>query len=144
MTDVDHSFVEHPSPHRATTSVGGLLYGLMAAPLAWATEQLANSALAQEACFPLTRPLVAPEFHGLVAYQSAVVVLSLIVSASGAFVAWRAWQATRKERPGNHHELLAIGEGRSRFMAFAGLLTSIGAIVATLFSVIALLLVPAC
>jgi len=134
MTMIAPTQPVHPSPHRAKTSLAALLYGLCAAPVAWCTGELVNATLAQEACFPGTEPLQLPTITNLHGLQFAVMALSLLISASAAWVALQAWRATRFEHDGGPHTLLAIGEGRSRFMALAGILTSVGFGVATLFS----------
>jgi hypothetical protein len=121
-----------------------LIYGLVAAPAAWGVEQVLNATLAQEACFPGTERLTASTIAGLHTVQSAVLVIALLVSASAGWIAMGAWRATRGEHAGGSHTLLSIGEGRSRFMALAGVLTSWGFVVGTLFSVPAVFLVPAC
>jgi hypothetical protein len=112
--------------------------------MAWGVSQVVNSALAQEACFPGTEPLASPAFEGVHVMQAIILLLALLVSASAAFVALGAWRSTRAEHAGDQHALRSVGEGRSRFMAFAGLLTSAGFIVASLFSAPALILVASC
>ena len=134
----------HPSVHRGRTGLFALLYGLVAAPIAWVVSQIANSTLAQEACFPGAAPLATPAFYGVHAIQAAVLLAALAVSGSAVLVAFGAWRSTREEQSGDHHALLSIGEGRSRFMAFAGVLTSLGFLLASLFSVPALLFVASC
>ena len=135
---------EHPSPHRTKTGVASLLYGLIAAPATWVVGELVNATLAQEACFPGTEPLAAPAFANLHTTHIVVLVVTLLDSGSAALVALGAWRATRNEQAGGSQALLSIGEGRSRFMALAGLLTSCGFIIGTLFSVPAILFVPFC
>lgn len=135
---------KHPSPHRAKTGLGALLYGLIAAPVAWSLGELVNAALAQEACFPGTEPLATPAFLNLHTLHAAVLAISLLISVSAAVVALGAWRSTRNEQAGGSHALISIGEGRSRFMALAGLLTSLGFVIAIVFSAPALALVPAC
>ena len=144
MTPQDVDRDEHPSPHRAKAGLAALLYGLVAAPVAWAVGVVLNAAVAQEACFPGTEPLASPAFAHLHLLHAVAVTVSLVVSASAAMIALGAWRATRGEQAGDPHALLSIGEGRSRFMAFAGLLTSAGFFVGTLFSIPAILFVPAC
>lgn len=144
MTEAGAQPHEHPSPHRGQIRLFALTYGLIAAPLAWVTSQIANSTLGQEACFPGTQPLTVPAFGGVHVVQAIILLTALLVSASAFWIALRAWGSTRHERTGDQHVLLSIGEGRSRFMAFAGVLTSVGFLVASLFSAPALILVPAC
>jgi hypothetical protein len=135
---------DHPSAARGATRLWRLLYGLIAAPCAWLAAQVLSATLAQEACFPHSEPLAAPLFPGLHLMQSAALVLAVAVCASGAVVAYRDWRRTRGEHQGGGQVLLDIGEGRSRFMALAGMMTSLGFLAGTLFSVPATLLVPAC
>jgi hypothetical protein len=112
--------------------------------MAWGISQVVNSALAQEACFPGTEPLATPAFGGVHVMQAVILLAALLVGSSAAFVALGAWRSTRAEHSGDQHALLSVGEGRSRFMAFAGLLTSVGFVVASLFSAPALFLVSSC
>jgi hypothetical protein len=100
--------------------------------------------LAQRACFPKTEPLATAAFDGVHLVQAGLLAAALGVSLVAAAVALSAWQRTRGEHTGGGQTLMAIGEGRSRFMAFVGLLTSCGFSVAILFSAPAVLFVPAC
>lgn len=134
----------HPSPHRANSRLALLLYGLVAAPLAWGVGEIVNATLAQEACFPGTEPLAAPAFSNLHLIHLIILVLSLAISASAALVALGSWRVTMNEQAGGPRALLSIGEGRSRFMALAGLMTSAGFFIGTLFWLPALLFVPSC
>jgi hypothetical protein len=144
MTDRNSSEAEHPSPHRGAASLVPLFYGLMAAPLAWVVGQIASATLAQEACFPRTELLTSPAFEGVQVWNAAILGSALIICLSAVFVAAIAWSRTKHERTGDHHNLLEIGEGRSRFMALAGIITSVGFMVATLFSAPALFFVAPC
>ena len=144
MTTSHSAADTHPSPHRTKTSLARLLYGLVAAPMSWAAGQLASSALAQEACFPKTEPLASPAFAGAHLLQFALLGAALVISASGAWIAYVSWRRTQQEAEGDAHMTLTAGEGRSRFMAVAGLLSSLGFTLGTLFSAPAILFVPAC
>lgn len=144
MTAPQADRANHPSPHQADTGLAALLYGLVAAPAAWAIGQLINAGLAQEACIPGTEPLTFPALAHLHLIQASVLVGSLLIGASAAITALGAWKATPNEQAGDHHAMLSIGEVRSRFMAFAGLLTSAGFIVGDLFSIPALIFIPTC
>src|SRR6476659_8056206 len=70
----------HPSVPPGRTGLFALLYGLVAAPIAWVVSQIANSTLAQEACFPGSAPLTTPAFYGVHAIQAAVLLAALAVS----------------------------------------------------------------
>lgn len=134
----------HPSPHRRRTNLFSLLYSLVAPPAGWLASQVCNATLAQEACFPGTQPLAQPSFSGVRELEALFLVASLLISASAAIVAYRAWRRTRQEHGGDAHALIAIGEGRSRFMALAGMMTSLAFLAGALFSVPALIFVSAC
>lgn len=140
----DHPSHDHPSAARDSIHVGALIYGLAAAPGAWLAAQVASSTLAQAACFPQDTPLRVPAFPGVHLAHGVALAIALAVCVSGALVAYGAWRRTRGEHTGGGHALLDIGEGRSRFLALAGLMTSLGFLVATVFSIPAALLVPAC
>lgn len=134
----------HPSQGRSATDLPALVFGLVGAPTAWIVAQLVSFEVAQRACFPKTMPLDSAAFGGAHGFQAAAVSLALLISASAIAVATLAWRRTRSEHEGGGQTLMAIGEGRSRFMAFAGILTSAGFLIAILFSVPALFVVPAC
>jgi hypothetical protein len=134
----------HPSAGRDRTHLAALLYGLIAAPCAWLTAQIFCSGLASRACHPKYEPLAVPAFSGTAFAHALAFLLSGAVCASGALVAYSAWRRTRGEHRGGSQTLMEVGEGRSRFMALAGLLTSIGFLLAVAFSIPAAILVPLC
>ena len=59
-------------------------------------------------------------------------------------MALRSWRKTFDERADSAHHLLDRGEGRTRFMAMAGMLTSALFLIALVFGTAALCLVPLC
>lgn len=134
----------HPSQHRDRTRLGALFYGLIAAPTAWITAQVVGAVVAQRACFPGYEPLAAPAFSGVQAVSLVALLAALAVCASGVVAALLAWRRTREEHQGGGGSLLDVGEGRSRFMALTGVLTSAGFLIATLFSLPAVVLIPVC
>ena len=134
----------HPSPHRHRVRLGALVFGLSGGPAAWSVAWMVSVVLAQEACHPGTAPLSVPAFGGV---HAALVVLNAtacVVTILSGLVAYRSWIATREEHPGTSQTLLEIGEGRTRFMAMAGLLTSAGFLLAILFGVPAIVFGPLC
>jgi hypothetical protein len=69
------------------------------------------------------------------------------------FVAWRSWSRTREENQGSSGAgdahgpaaaLLETGEGRTRFMALAGVLTSGGFLLLTAVHALTIFLVGPC
>jgi len=71
-------------------------------------------------------------------------VAALLVALAMAFLSYRDWKAAKTEKPGSHHHLLEVGEGRARFLALSGTIVSLGFALATGFDLIALLIVPIC
>ena len=123
----------HPAPARERASLPALWFGLFGGPVAWSIQTLVNLPLASHACFPRLEPLDTPVVGGLRGIVLVVSLLALLVSAFAAVVAWRVWSRTRLEHQGGtgegrghdpHLAALETGEGRTRFMALAGVMTS--------------------
>ena len=129
----DDTVSGHPAPARGTVRTGALWFGLFGGPLAWSVQTLVNLPVASHGCFPRLQPLAYPvtSVRGI---AFAVSLFALVVNIAAAFVAFRAWARTRGEHhgaagKGSRHSpetaALETGEGRTRFMALAGVLTSI-------------------
>ena len=142
----------HPAPARAQVRVSALAFGLFGAPAAWSVQTLVNLPVASHACFPNLAPLAAPT-TAVRGVAFAVSVAALVVCAAAAAVAWRAWTRTRGEhqdrsgrgaRHGPEEALLETGEGRTRFLALAGVLTSLTFLLVSAVHTAAVFLVPPC
>jgi hypothetical protein len=81
---------------------------------------------------------VAPSWADLWSILLAISVAGIVLAIVGGLVAWRSWRRTREERPGSAHHLLDRGDGRTRFMAMCGILTSVLFLVALVFGTAAL------
>jgi len=121
-----------------------LLFGIAAAPLAWDAQILFSSALSGFICYPHASPLAVPLWGGSRSLMLAVSVIGIVIAIAAGLISWRSWRQTRAERPGSFHHLLEIGEGRTRFMATVGMLTSVLFLIALVFGVTVICLVPAC
>jgi hypothetical protein len=134
---------EHPAPHRAHASLLALWTGLMLAPGAWFIALAVETPLLSQACYPGDVAFVGalPDLHPLVLAVDAV---TLAVVAFAALVAWRAWRRTAGEKSGDGHRLMASGDGRTRFMAMSGLITSGIVGMAVLYTLIAHAMLPGC
>jgi len=142
----------HPAPARARVGIGALAFGLFGAPAAWSVQTLVNLPLASHGCFPGLDALDAPTF-GVRGVTFAVSLMALVVCVAAAAVAWRSWTRTREEHQagsgrGAPHDpktaLLETGEGRTRFLAFAGVLTSVTFLLVSAAHAAAVLLVAPC
>ena len=143
----------HPAPERGSASLAALWFGLLGGPAAWSILTLVNLPLASHACFPRLYPLAAPVTGGLRGMAAAVGIAAIAVCVAALVVSWGAWRRTRGEHQqgsgrGRAHDpgsaLLETGEGRTRFMALAGVLTSILFLLASAAHLAAIFLVSPC
>ena len=142
----------HPAPHRTHVPLGALWFGLFGGFIAWTVQTLVNLPVAAHGCFPRLEPLDRP----VIAVRSAAFVVSILVilvCAAALFVAWRTWSRTREEHQGSSGSgtaekpfaaLLETGEGRTRFMALSGVLTSSVFLLVTVVHAAAILMVRPC
>lgn len=154
----------HPAPQRGQVGLGTLLFGIFGAPAAWSVQSLVNFSLASHACYPEMTPYASPTWNGLWPILLGMTLLAIVVGVSAGVVSYRVWQRTRGEGNGggdaraeggqrssapsgggaDARAALEIGEGRTRFMAMAGMLTSISFVFASVVHGIALFMVPPC
>jgi hypothetical protein len=147
MTDMTEQTIfegTHPAPHRRNASPLALGFGLAAAPLAWVAQTIIGYALASYTCFPGDTPRAAPLFAHTRSILLALNAAAIIVAVLGAAVAYASWSATKQERARRPRDIVDVGEGRTRFLAICGLLTSIGFLVATIFASPAIVVIPLC
>lgn len=125
---------EHPAPERHRVTPVALWFGLLGAPAAWSAQTLANLSISSHACFPRMTPLEAPATGALRGILFVVCIAAIIVGVAALAAATRGWRLTRQEHQsvagkGSQHDqgtaLAETGEGRTRFMAAAGVLTSL-------------------
>jgi hypothetical protein len=143
----------HPAPERERVPLAALWFGLAGGPVAWSIQTLVSLPVAAHACFPRLTPLSSPAFGGVRGVVFLLGVMAFGVSALATWVAWRTWSHTRQEQQGasgegaRHRESVAAletGEGRTRFMALAGLMTSIVFLLVTASHAAMLFLVAPC
>jgi len=143
----------HPAPERGKVPLSALWFGFIGGPAAWSVQALVNTSLTAHSCYPRLTPLSSPTTGGLRGIAFAVSLLALAVCVAAAAVSWRTWWRTREEHQqgtgrGRQHEpsaaLLETGEGRTRFMALAGVLTSVLFLVVSAINTASLFLVSPC
>lgn len=115
----------HPAPRAGVVPLPRLWFGIFAGPAAWALQTIIDYALVAHFCYPDDSPVSAPAFGGARGVALLVSLLMLVVVLLSLMTAYRSWSATRHGHDNEHHELLEVGEGRARFMAFSGVLVSI-------------------
>lgn len=134
----------HPSPHRSRVPNWSTWFAILAAPLAWSLQLVINASLVGHACYPNDVPLAAPIWNhlGTVSVSIELVALAICLVAGG--VGWRNWARSRNEKHGGLHHVVESGDGRTRFMALVGMMTSALFLVATAFATLNLAAVPQC
>lgn len=134
----------HPAPHRHKVSLFALFFGIVAAPAAWNAQILFSTALSGHACYPRDALLAAPVWSSLWRILLAISLIAIVISVASGATALRSWLRTRDELAGSGHHLVDTGEGRTRFLAMFGMLTSLLFLIATLFATSVIFLVPLC
>jgi len=142
----------HPAPARGRVSLAALWFGLFGGPAAWSIQTLVNLPVASHGCFPRLDPLDSPvtSVRGI---AFAVSIGALVVGVAATVVAMRSWARTRHEQheaagKAERHEpntaLLETGEGRTRFMALSGVLSSITFLILSIVHAAAIFIVSPC
>jgi hypothetical protein len=121
-----------------------LWLGLFGAPVAWSVQLLASYALVAHGCYPDAEPLMMPVIPGLrtLVLGASGVALGVALMAGG--LAWRSWRTTQHKSAGEHEALLEVGEGRTRFMALAGMLLSAVFLMGIIMNAVPVLMLRAC
>ncbi len=142
----DTEAVSHPAPHRGRAEGSALAFGLAAAPLAWFAQLVIGYGIASHVCFPADNPVTGlpPDLEAIWWLLFAVLVAAAGFALAGAVTAYASWRATREEAAGEAHHMIEAGEGRTRFLALCGLMTSLGFLGAIVFSLVGLFTVPLC
>ncbi|MDD5494570.1 MAG: hypothetical protein PHG36_07875 [Dehalococcoidia bacterium] len=120
----------HPLPQRDAISLSSLWFGILGAPIAWIGLELVSYITSTALC-PVDNPAIAAAPIATIGRALLTInVLAGLLALVAAGVAVSNWRKTRHEMSGSAHRLLEAGEGRTRFLAMFGLLTSIGFLIA--------------
>ena len=125
---------EHPAPHRHAVPHWRASYALAAAPIAWFLQENVSYAVASRLCRFGAEATASPAATTLAAWLALLGALAAGVALSGAWMGWRDGRRVVGEHPGSSHVLLEVGEGRTRFVAICGVLTSLGFALAIAFT----------
>lgn len=134
----------HPAPAAHAVADAALWFGLFGAPAAWSLQLLFNYAMVAHSCYPADNPRSTPLSGSVWSLVLVAGVVAAGLALGAGATAWRTWRGTRKEREGDHGALLETGEGRTRFMAVAGLLLSGVFLYGIVLNLVPLFLVPPC
>jgi hypothetical protein len=128
-----------PGPHVPLAAVA---FGILAGPIAWWLALFSLYAIASHNCFPGGTPRQAPLWHDELVLAT-IAGAALVVCVIAGLVSYRSWRETYGERIGVA-PLVQFGEGRSRFLAMWGALTSLLFAILMIVSLIPLVVVPLC
>lgn len=121
-------FQPRPGPWRIS-------FSLLGAPVAWIVLMMLNPTLASYACYPFDTPLPHPLWSGLKPGLSIVGLACLAVASAACVSAWRAFNAVDRAP--------RVSAWRQFLLLLAVLSSSIFT-AANIFSLAAIILVPAC
>lgn len=144
MTTAHPATDDHPSPHRGAVKPWLLMAGLAAGPFGWIVQLLVDYALSGELCMLGRGAPGAKPAHGNAAFLIGLNLVCLAIAVGGLVVSWRCWRKVQGEKPGGTEATLSIGEGRSRFLATAGMMAAGAFTVAILFNTVEPLMIPSC
>ena len=139
----------HPAPRHGTVSMPLLWFGLFGAALAWALQLISNYWLFSHFCYPTVTPRATPTFDGVRVIGIVVSGVLLLVAVAALLTAVRSWRRSRGEAHRRRElrqraETAEVGEGRTRFMAMAGMLVSGIFVYGLLMNAMPLLFMPVC
>jgi hypothetical protein len=111
------------SDERPRAWSGALWIGLLAGPLAWSAQELVGYGLAARACGAGgPRPIAIAPALGVA--ELVVSGAALLITVLGLVTALLAWRRSNRDRAEAGEPPLEAIEGRTRFMAVAGILVS--------------------
>jgi hypothetical protein len=119
-----------------------LAFGVLASPVAWALALFALYAIASHNCFPGSAPRAAGLWNAGSVLGAIAGGALLVCIISGLVSAW-AWRRSYAENP-QASALIQFGEGRTRFLAVWGALTSLLFAILMAVSLVPLFVVPSC
>jgi hypothetical protein len=128
--------VQHPSPLRHRAPVWLVNAGLFAAPAAWLLQLLISYVLNGDRCDAGQGP------HALL--LAVIGIVAVATTILGLWAAHRTWRLTREEGPGDHHEGLTTGTGRTRFLGLGGIVSSSIFVIGAAFALLVPFLVSPC
>jgi len=131
-------------PNQRRASLLALWTGLVAAPLAWAVQLQVGYAMTAHGCFPRDVPLQAPLLSGLRMGLLLGSVLAIAIALGAIALSCRSWVHSRPVDATAGRPPPIGRDGRSRFLAASGILTSVLFLIAIIFETSALLLSPLC
>jgi hypothetical protein len=123
----------HPTVYRSRGLLFALWFGIGAAPTSWFLQLAVGYWAWAQRCYPADVPLSGQTAPALPATLLALDALCAVVAVAGFAAAFLVWRPLRAETPAGT-VLVHIAEGRTRFLAVWGMLSSGCFLVAILFA----------
>ncbi len=133
-----------PAPHRESSRPILVWFSILAAPLAWAARLLVNYTIAGQHCTGAANIGAMALPDGRIATILLIDLLALLLAIIAGCIAYGRWREARSENTGGAHHLVHSGEGRARFLAMCGMLTSTLFGVAVIIDAIGTIIGPPC
>ena len=133
-----------PAPCRDRLSMIKIAVGLFGAPVAWLTQFSLSEPLAAHACYPYQSPVSAPIWEGLPAILVIISIVCIAAALISGFIAWTSWRQSKHKLVGKGAGVMEAGENRIRFLITLSVMSSFIFIVAIIFNLCAVFLVPPC
>jgi hypothetical protein len=133
--DANIAVDSHPAPQRDRVSLAVLALIMLVPPAAWALDLFWKYAVTSYVCATgNTLQAASPSFGWVWPSLLVADIAALLLAATTAWISYSAWRRVRREVRGHAEHLAEIGEGRTRFLAFWGMLIALLAAVAIVFS----------
>ena len=140
----DATAVSHPAPHRDKVSFWALMFGCCAAPLFWIGQLTLGYWASAQVCYGSDHPTVTDMPGTLHTALIVFDIVAILAAVTGGIVSFTSWRATQEEKKGGAHHALQVGQGRARFMALWGIMSSLWFLGAIVFNTIGSLTMPLC
>jgi hypothetical protein len=146
MNTADPHLEHHPAPQRHVLPPLQSFFVLFGGPLAWFLQLNADFALASNPCFFDNERTVAPPLASGWTWSAMIFIAAAAcaMALAAMLTAWRAYRLTQQESGGDHHALMEVGAGRTRFLALWGLCFAGGSALLIVLTALAFVVLPRC
>lgn len=135
---------DHPAPHRGLVSFWSVMFGACAAPIFWLGQMILGYGVSAFVCYRGDHPARIASASALRGTLIAFDVVAIAAALAGLTISFMCWRIVREEKAGGGSHAIDIGDGRTRFMALWGIMSSLWFLGAIIFSTIASVTVPIC
>jgi hypothetical protein len=120
------------------------MFGAGTAPIFWLGQMMLSYGVSAIACYGSDHPTMIASGTVLRATLIAFDAVAIVAAMASGILSYSCWRALRDEKEGGRRRALEVGDGRARFMALWGIMSSLWFFFAIVFSTIASVTVPLC